>query len=148
VKSAVQAGLVAAMALMMAAPAAAHTNYMQPNVFASAEASQVTIESSFSEDFSRPEFPVESQDFHLYRPNGQRDTFDRVTVLNQMTALESDLTEPGASRFTTGGRLGRTAPQAWVNGQWQALEPGASPPRGARTAVRSYTTSLTFEVTR
>ncbi len=68
---------------------------MQPNVFDTPNASQVTIESSFTEDFSRPEVAIESEEWSVYRPDGRRDTFDRVTVLNQVTILESDLTEPG-----------------------------------------------------
>lgn len=132
----------AALALLVAAaPAAAHTSYMQPNVFSAGQVTQVTIETSFTEDFSRPEIAVESQDFHLYRPNGQRDSYDHITTLTQMTVLESDLTEQGTYRFTTGERLGRTGVQVREGGQWRAIEPGAAPPAGAETR-RSQTATV------
>lgn len=140
--------LVTVLAALVAAPASAHTNYMEPSVFSAGEASQVTIESSFTEDFSRPEFPVEAQDFHLYRPDGRRDTYDRITALSQMTVLESDLTEAGTYLFTTGERLGRNSLQIRVNGQWTPLEPGAQPPAGAQTRQSQTATVANVYVTK
>lgn len=141
------AGLFTCAALI-AAPASAHTAYMQPNVFDSANASQVTIETSFTEDFSRPEVAVESQDFHLYRPDGRRDSYDRVTVLNQMTVLESDLTETGTYRFTSGERLGRLSTQVRIDGQWRPIDPEATPPRGAPTRQSQTATVSDVYVTK
>ncbi|MBL8545685.1 MAG: DUF4198 domain-containing protein [Hyphomonadaceae bacterium] len=146
-KRLIVAGLAAGVALMTAS-ASAHTSYMQPNLFDTANASQVTIETSFTEDFSRPEIAVESQDFHLYRPDGRRDSYDRVTVLNQMTVLESDLTETGTYRFTTGERLGRTSLQARIDGEWRPLEPGAEAPRGVQTRQSQTATVADVYVTK
>lgn len=136
------AAMVLATLLGLAGPAEAHTSYMSPNVFsAGPETERVTIQTSFTEDFLRPEFPVESQDFHLYRPNGQRDAYKNVVVLSQMTVLEDDLAEAGTYLFTTGERLGRTGLQAQVGGAWRPLEPGATAPAGAPTR-RSQTATV------
>ena len=135
------ASLIAGAAFIVATSAAAHTSYMQPNVFDTPNASQVTIESSFTEDFSRPEVAIESEEWSVYRPDGRRDTFDRVTVLNQVTILESDLTEPGTYRFTTGERLGRTGLQGFIDGQWRPLDPDEPPAPGVRTR-RSQTATV------
>ena len=140
-KRTIIAGIAISAALLGATSASAHTSYMQPNVFDTPNASQVTIETSFTEDFSRPEIAVQSEDFHLYRPDGRRDTFDRVTVLNQVTILESDLTEPGTYRFTTGERLGRTGLQGLIDGQWRPLDPDEAPPAGVQTR-RSQTATV------
>ncbi|MEJ0061558.1 MAG: DUF4198 domain-containing protein [Terricaulis sp.] len=142
-------GMIWGLALMLAPTAAsAHTSYLKPNSFGSAEANAVTIEASFTEDFLRPEIPVESQDWHLYRPDGLRDTYDNVVVLRQMTVLESDLTEPGTYRFTTGERLGRTSTQARIDGQWRPLEPGAAAPAGAPTRQSQTATVADVYVTK
>ncbi|MEQ1818030.1 MAG: DUF4198 domain-containing protein [Terricaulis sp.] len=137
----ISAGVFACAVLFGATGASAHTSYMQPNVFDTPNASQVTIESSFTEDFSRPEVAIESSEWSVYRPDGRRDTFDRVTVLNQVTILESDLTEPGTYRFTTGERLGRTGLQGLVDGQWRPLDPDEAPPAGVQTR-RSQTATI------
>lgn len=128
--------------------AAAHTSYLKPNLFSTSEARAVTIESSFTEDFFNPEITIESQDWHLYRPDGRRDTYDNVATLAQMTVLESDLDEPGTYRFTTGERLGRNGVQVRVNGQWTALEPGQAPPRGAETRQSQTATVADVYVTK
>ncbi len=140
--------VAAAVLMCAAAPASAHTSYLKPNVFSAGEARAVTIESAFTEDSLRPEIPVESQDYHLYRPDGRRDAYDNIVVLQQMTVLENDLTEPGTYRFTTGERLGRLSTQARVNGQWVPLEPGATAPRGARTRQTQTATVADVYVTK
>lgn len=140
---------LAAVVFFAAAPALAHTSYLQPNVFsAGPEAEHVTIEASFTEDFLHPEFPVESQDFHLYRPDGRRDTYDNVVVLSQMTVLENDLTEPGTYLFTTGERLGRTGLQGLINGQWRPLDPDEPPPAGTQTRQSQTATVANVYVTK
>lgn len=142
---------IAVLALVVglaAGPASAHTSYMEPSVFSAGHATQVTIETSFTEDFARPEIAVESQDFHLYRPDGRRDTYDRVTTLSQMTVLESDLTEEGTYRFTTGERLGRMALQVRIDGQWRPLDPETPPPAGARTRQSQTATVADVYVTK
>lgn len=140
--------LTLVLGLALTPAAAAHTSYLEPNVFSAGEATQITIESSFTEDFARPEVGIESQDWHFYRPNGQRDTYDRITTLTQMTVLESDLADQGTYRFTTGERLGRTGVQVFSSGHWEPLEPGATPPAGARTRQSQTATVADVYVTK
>lgn len=138
----VLAGLSLAAALACAGAAAAHTSYMLPSVFSTVRGEVVTVQSSFAEDYMfRPEIAVTSQDFHLYRPDGKRDVYDKQETFKQLTVLESDLTEPGTYRFTTGERFGRTGTQIRVNNEWRNLEPGETAPAGAQT-VRSQTATV------
>lgn len=138
----------ACAALALAAPAWAHTSYLKPNVFSTASRGAVTIEASFTEDFFQPEFPVDAQDYHLFRPDGTRDAFDNIAALRQMTVLESDLTEPGTYRFTTGERLGRRSTQVFTDGAWRPLEPGQTAPRRARTRESQTVTVAEVYVTK
>jgi uncharacterized GH25 family protein len=139
------AAAVCLAALALSAPAAAHTSYLMPSAFSTARADVVTLQASFAEDFYfRPEVAVESQDFHLYRPDGRRDSYDTVQTLRQVTMLESDLTEEGTYRFTTGERLGRTTRQALIDGEWRPLAADAAPPRRAR--VRTSQTATVADV--
>lgn len=131
-----------------AASASAHTSYLRPNLFSTADAQAVTIQSSFTEDFFNPEVAVESQDFHYYLPDGARHDYDRVSVLRQMTVLEAGLSAPGTYLFSTGERLGRTGLQVRVNGEWQPLEPGATPPAGAETRQSQTATVANVYVTK
>jgi uncharacterized GH25 family protein len=138
-----------AASLAYASAAFAHTSYMSPSVFSTTNAEIVTVETSFAEDFMfRPEIAVESQDFHVVRPDGQRDTFDRVETFRQLTVLESDLSEAGTYRFTTGERLGRVSTQVRVNGEWHPLAPGETTPRGARTQTSQTATVADVYVTK
>lgn len=65
-----------------------------------------------------------------------------------MTVLESDLTETGTYRFTTGERLGRMTTQARIDGQWRPLDPEATPPRGAQTRQSQTATVADVYVTK
>jgi uncharacterized GH25 family protein len=135
-------GLAALFLAGLVGAASAHTSYLAPSVFATAEADIVTIEASFAEDFMfRPEIAVQSQDFHVLRPDGRRDAFDRVEPFRQLTVLESDLTEAGTYRFTTGERLGRTSTLVRTGGEWRPLAPGETAPRGAQVE-RSQTATV------
>jgi uncharacterized GH25 family protein len=137
-----RSGLAALCLATLAGAASAHTSYLAPSVFATTEADLVTIEASFAEEFMfRPEIAVQSQDFHVLRPDGRRDAFDRVETFRQLTVLESDLTEAGTYRFTTGERLGRTSTVVRVRGEWRLLAPGESAPRGAQVE-RSQTATV------
>lgn len=127
----------------------AHTSYLLPSVFSASTEALVTIEASFAErQFFRPEVAVASEDFHVIRPDGRRDTFDRVETLTQLTILESDLSEPGTYRFTTGERLGRTGAQVLEGGEWKPLEPGAAAPAGAKTRTSQTVTVAEVYVTK
>ena len=133
-----------AMATLWPSGAGAHTSYLNPNLFSTVAAERITIEASFTEDFLRPEFAVDAQDFHLYRPDGSRGAYDNIVPLSQMTVLESDLTEPGTYRFTTGERLGRTGRLARIDGLWRPLEPGSEPPPDAE--IRPSQTATVADV--
>lgn len=140
-----------ALAALTMAPGrgAAHTSYLLPSVFSASSERMVTIEASFAErQFFRPEVAVTSEKFHVLRPDGRRDTFDRVETLSQVTVLESDLSEQGTYRFTTGERLGRAGSQVFENGDWRPLEPGAAPPAGAKTRTSQTVTVAEAYVTK
>jgi len=140
---------LAAAAALGAHSALAHTSYLLPSAFSTAEADVVTIQASFGEKlFFRPEVAVTSETFHLYRPDGRRDQFDRIETFRQLTILESDLTEPGTYRFTTGERLGRIGVQVKTGDQWRPLEPGKSPPAGAETRKSQTATVADVYVTK
>ena len=99
--------LGAVTCLAGAGVASAHTSYIKPQAFDLTHGKQVTLMSSFTEDFSNPEVGVKSQDWHYVAPNGVRYPYDNVVELKQVTILESGLAQDGTYRFTTGERLGR-----------------------------------------
>ncbi|MDP2212939.1 DUF4198 domain-containing protein [Phenylobacterium sp.] len=130
-------------------PATAHTSFLSPSVFSTGEAEVITLQAAFAEDyFFRPEIAVTSEDFHLYRPDGRRDSYARIETFKQTTVLESDLTEPGTYRFTTGLRLGRIGMQVLKDGAWTPLAPGASPPPGAEVKTSQTATVADVYVTK
>jgi hypothetical protein len=140
---------VLAVALGGAGAAAAHTSYLLPSNFSPATEEVVTIQASFGErQFFRPEVAVASDDFHVLRPDGRRDTFDRIATFTQVTILESDVKEAGTYRFTTGERLGRAGRQVLENGEWRAVEPGQASPPGARTRTSQTVTVAEAYVTK
>ncbi len=113
--------------------AAAHTSYLLPNVFTTPDAGLVTLQSAFTEDFSRPEVGIPTADWHVVTPSGARAAFRRIDPLEQLTVLEAELPEPGTYRFSTGERLGRVGLQVMIAGQWIPVEPGQKLPPGAPT---------------
>lgn len=140
---------VLAAALASAGGAAAHTSYLLPSVFTPVAEELVTIQASFAErQFFRPEVAVTSEDFHLLRPDGRRDTFDRIAIFNQVTVLESDVKEAGTYRFTTGERLGRAGRQVLDKGAWRPVELGETPPADARTKTSQTVTVAEVYVTK
>lgn len=132
-------------ALVMPAGASAHVSYMLPNFFSLTDGRMVTITSSFAEKMFNPEVVVTSQDWHLLRPDGKRDTFDKITSFAQVTVLESDIAQPGTYRFTTGERLGRFSTIARVKDAWVTVnpeDPNAKVPAGATETSRSQTATV------
>lgn len=99
--------LAVTSALALASAAGAHTSYMKPNYFSSSRAEVITLQSSFTEDFSNPEVAVLSQDWRYYLPDGAVADYDKIVSLKQLTVLEQKLTGDGTYRFSTGERLGR-----------------------------------------
>jgi uncharacterized GH25 family protein len=135
------AGAAAVMAIMAGA-ADAHTSYMLPSVFRTADVEAVTIQAAFADvHFFRPEVAVTSDSFQVIGPDGARGQFARAETFAHMTVLDADLTQPGTYRFTTGERLGRASALFQVDGEWLALEemveaPGADTPQAdAQTAT-------------
>ena len=100
-------GIALASALFLSAPVSAHTSYLKPNFFSLSRGDMITLESSFTEDFSSPEVAVVSQDWHFYYPDGAKGTYDKVVELKQVSVLEQKLSQDGTYRFSTGERLGR-----------------------------------------
>ena len=134
----------AALAAAMTVPAAsAHTSYLLPTTFTTSEGTFVTLEASFSEDFFVPEIAVDSDNYHLVRPDGTRGDFQSITPFRQMVVLESPLEAQGTYRFTTGVRLGRTSRLALVDGEWKPVfEPGAAVPENATKVITSQTETV------
>ena len=97
--------------------ALAHTSYLLPNYFSVTEGKMITLEGGFAEKFFSSDVALTSQDFHLYRPDGKRDSFDKIASFEQITILESDIAEPGTYLFTSGERLGRVSTIAKVKGE-------------------------------
>lgn len=103
-----QAAALAVVSMAGFGPAIAHTSYVKPNVFSTSRADMVTLEVSFTENFSNPEVGVTSQDWHFYLPDGSRAGYDNIVELKQVTVIEQSLEQEGTFRFSTGERLGRT----------------------------------------
>ena len=133
------AGLAASCAF--ASTAQAHTSYLLPNLFSANLESYVTLESSFSEDFFRPEVAVDADDFHIVLPDGSRAEFESVSKHRQVVILESPLKQDGTYRFTTGVRLGRTGKMALVDGAWKPVR-GEELPAGAAQVKTSQTETV------
>ncbi|MCJ2188828.1 DUF4198 domain-containing protein [Novosphingobium beihaiensis] len=138
---AVSGAALAALTVGFAAPVQAHTAFMLPNVFAANLESQVTIESSFSEDFFNPEIAVDGGDFHVILPDGSRAEFETVTRHRQVTILESAMKDEGTYRFTSGVRLGRKGKLALKDGKWLPVR-GDAIPAGASTVRTSQTETV------
>lgn len=132
-----------ALTAMAVTPAAAHTAYMLPNVFAANMEQQVTVQSAFAEEFFKPEIAVDADDFHVVQPDGSRAEFDNLARLKQMVVLESTIKDEGTYRFTTGVRLGRVGKMAEVNGEWVPVHDKVP---GNATAVRTSQTETVSDV--
>lgn len=128
------------------APAQAHTSYMMPNIFTANLEEFVTVESSFAEDFFRPEIAVGDADFHVIKPDGSRAEFVTINSLKQVVVLESDMIEEGTYRFTTGVRRGQRSTLAMVDGEWTSLRAsGGEVPENA-TATKTRQTETVADV--
>lgn len=135
-------------AAVFCAPARADTSYLKPNFFTTANADLVTVQSSFTEDFANPNVAVQSDQWHVLRPDGRKDTFDKIQAFTQVTILEADLEETGTYRLTTGERLGRVGQQVLVDGVWTPWAPGREIPAGAQTRPSQTATVADVYVTK
>lgn len=131
-------GLIAVGSL--GSSAQAHTSYLLPNVFSANTEDYVTLESSFTEKFFQPEVTVDSADFHVVLPDGNRAAFETVSKLHQVVLLESPLKQEGTYRFTTGVRLGRVGKVALVGGEWKPVH--GEVPAGATQIKTSQTETV------
>lgn len=130
------------------APAGADTSYLKPNVFTTANADIVTVQSSFTEDFANPSVAVKSDAWTIIGPDGTALTYDTVQPFTQVTILEAATKTNGTYRLSTGERLGRSGPQVLVDGVWQPFAPGREIPAGAQTRQSQTATVADVYVTR
>lgn len=142
------AAILLAGAILIAGHARADTSYLKPNFFTTANAELVTVQSSFTEDFANPNVALQSDQWHVLRPDGTKDTFDKIQAFTQVTILEADLKETGTYRLTTGERLGRAGQQVLVDGVWTPWAPGREIPAGAQTRASQTATVADVYVTK
>lgn len=138
------AGLVAT--LVPLSGAGAHTSYLLPNYFSVTDAKMITFEGGFAEKFFNSDVALTAQDFHLYRPDGTRANFDKITSFEQITVLESKIAEQGTYLFTSGERLGRISTIAKVKGEWVSVnpeDPNAKVPADATETAKLQTATVT-----
>lgn len=133
--------------LFMVAPAAAHSPYLLPNVFATADRDHVTIQGSFAEEFFVPDVAMKSDDYHVVGPDGAKAAVT-PTYLQDVAILEVKLPAEGTYRISTGDRVGRTARAYHKEGAWEFLEPGAAAPDGVEAVDMVSLTSADVYVTR
>ncbi|BCW88187.1 hypothetical protein sos41_13250 [Alphaproteobacteria bacterium SO-S41] len=124
--------------------AAAHSPYLLPNVFISKDRDHVTVEGSFTEGFFTPDVAMKSDDYHVVGPDGAKAALT-PTYLKDLTVLEVPTATEGTYRISSGARVGRTAKAYEKDGQWEFLEPGATPPEGAEAVdMQSLTLADTY----
>ncbi len=130
------------------APAIADTSYLRPNLFITANADIVTVQSSFTEDFANPSVAVKSDAWTVVGPDGATSIFSTKQEFTQVTILEAATPNTGTYRLSTGERLGRVGPQILVDGVWQPFAPGREIPAGAQTRQSQTATVADVYVTR
>ena len=134
-------------ATFAAVPANAHTSYMLPSTFNTEREQTVTLECSFSEDFSAPEIAVKSDDYHVVGPDGTRVDFETLAPFKQLMLMEHGLTDDGTYRFTTGVRLGRKSKRALIDGEWKfVFGPNADEMVANAEAVKTSQTETVADV--
>lgn len=128
--------------------ARADTSYLRPNWFTTATDDLVTVQSSFTENFSNPAVGVKSDAWTVVAPDGAKTTFKSKAELTQLTALEAETKANGTYRLSTGERLGRIGPQVLIDGVWQPYAPGREIPAGAQTRQSQTATVADVYITR
>lgn len=136
------------VALMGGSSANADTSYLRPNLFTTANADLVTVQSSFTEDFANPSVAVKSDAWTIIGPDGAASTFTAKQEFTQVTILEAATPKSGTYRLSTGERLGRIGPQVLIDGVWQPFAPGRDLPPGAQTRQSQTATVADVYVTR
>jgi len=135
-------------ALIAASSAQADTSYLRPNLFTTANADLVTVQSSFTEDFANPSIAVKSDAWTIVGPDGATTTFSAKQEFTQVTILEAATPNAGTYRLSTGERLGRVGPQVLIDGVWQPFAPDREIPAGAQTRQSQTATVADVYVTR
>jgi hypothetical protein len=133
-------------ALLVGVPARAHTSYLLPNYFSLTDGKVITLEGGFAEKFFSSDVALTAQDFHLYHPDGRRNSFKKIVSFDQITILESDIPEQGTYLFTSGERLGRISTIAKVKGEWVSVnpdDPKAQVPADATETAKLQTATVT-----
>ncbi len=146
--SALPALALLGLAVGLAGAARADTSYLRPNWFTTATGDLVTVQSSFTEDFSNPAVGVKSEAWTVIGPDGAASTFKTRGEFTQLTVLEAETKANGTYRLSTGERLGRVGPQVLVDGVWQPFAPGREIPPGAQTRQSQTATVADVYVTR
>lgn len=141
------AAVFAVSALLLGGAALAHSPYLLPNVFMTEGRDHVTVEGSFTESFFVPDVAMKSDDYSVVGPDGAKLAL-MPTYLTDLAVLEVKLEAEGTYRISTGARVGRTAKAYEKDGQWEFLEPGASPPEGATAVDMASLTSADVYVTK
>ncbi len=131
----------AAAALVAASQAAAHTSFLLPSAFFPEEGDRLVVTASFSAAFPSPQVAVQSDDFHILTPNGERSEFRRSVTTHDRTVLEAEFDGPGTYRLTTGVRLGRRLDRYIINGVLSPPPAEGGVPDGA-IAVSSQTETV------
>jgi uncharacterized GH25 family protein len=126
--------------ILSALPAAAHTQYLKPNVFSTPQRDHVTVEGSFTEELFTPDLAMKADDYHVITPAGVKQKIENIIYLKDLAVFEAALPENGTYRFSTGERPGATRKMALINGKWEALRDPKEAPAGARVAdAQSFT---------
>ncbi|MFG6413555.1 DUF4198 domain-containing protein [Roseateles sp. DC23W] len=97
--------------LLLSAGAHAHSPYLKPNAFTTAEQRKhVTVEASFAEGDLRPDVAMKSDAFHLIGPDGKKLPLTPAAVLRDASYLEVPLAAgAGTYLVSSGVRKGRLA---------------------------------------
>lgn len=126
---------VATLALLaVTGPAAAHTGYLQPNLFNTPQRDHVTVEASFTEELFTPDIVMKADDYHVVTPSGAKVKLPAVTYLRDLALFEVDLPENGTYRISTGVREGAKRKMALVGAKWEPVREREGAPAGARVA--------------
>ncbi len=141
-------GLLATALVCACAPALADTSFIRPNLFTASTEDQVTAYASFTEVFSNPSVALKSDAWTVVGPDGAAGSVDRIEALEQVTVLEEALPGAGTFRLSTGERLGRSGPQALIDGEWRPYAPGRELPPGTQTRQSQTATVADVYVTK
>lgn len=139
--------IAAAVALLWASAASAHTAYLLPQDF-TPDDGRVTIEGAYATQFFTPTIALGGPDFHALAPDGARAPFASLSIVSPRTTVELPVSIPGTYRITTGEVLGPVTQMVGVDGGWRALGTGEVPPEGAALSSLQTVTLAEAYVTR